>query len=218
MRGPLGRTRVKICALTRRDDALRAADLGADAVGFVFAPGSRRRVDPDRVAGIVEELPPFVTPVGVFRDQPAGEVRRIVRGCGLGLAQLHGDEDPAYARSLGVPVLKAVGVDGPGALAEVGRWAGLGAVLLDTPGGGTGRTFEWALAVEAKRHARVVLAGGLHPGNVARAIRRVRPWGVDVASGTEAAPGVKDPEKLAAFFRAVAGADREVARDEGGST
>ncbi len=208
MRDPPGRTRVKICALTRRDDALRAADLGADAVGFVFAPGSSRRADPDRVARIVEELPPLVTPVGVFRDQPAEEVRRIVRDCGLGLAQLHGSEDPAYARSLGVPVLRAVGMTGPGALAEVARWAGLGAVLLDTPGGGTGRTFEWAWAVEAARHARVILAGGLNPGNVARAIRQVRPWGVDVASGTEASPGVKDPARLEAFFRAVAGADR----------
>ncbi|NOY43944.1 MAG: phosphoribosylanthranilate isomerase [Deltaproteobacteria bacterium] len=201
------RTRVKVCGLTRRDDALLAADLGADALGFVFAPGTKRPVDPEVVARVVEELPPFVAAVGVFRNQPVNEVRRLVRGCGLHLAQLHGDEDPAYIRALGLPVLKAVGIVGPADLDRLGRYPGLTAFLLDAPGGGTGRTIDWGLAREARRYGRIVLAGGLTPENVAEAIRTVRPWAVDAASGTEARPGVKDPDRLRRFLEAVRAAD-----------
>lgn len=191
--------RVKICGLTRRDDALRAAALGADALGFVFAPGSRRLVDAETVARIVEELPPFVTAVGVFRDQPLDEVRGLVRSCGLGLAQLHGDEGPAYLEALGIPVLKALGLDGAEDLVRLERYPGLRTVLLDAGTGGTGRTFDWAWAVKAGRTRRIVLAGGLTPENVEEAVRRVRPWAVDCCSGTEAGPGVKDPEKVRLF-------------------
>jgi phosphoribosylanthranilate isomerase len=202
-------TRVKICGLTLRDDALRAAELGADALGFVFAPGSGRRADPEAVARIVEELPPFVTAVGVFRDQPPEEFRALVRGCGLGLAQLHGGEDLAYVRALGVPALKAVSLNRREDLALLGRYPGLGTVLLDTGTGGTGRTFDWAWAVEVGRSRRIVLAGGLTPDNVAEAVRRVRPWAVDCCSGTEAGPGVKDPEKVRLFIERA----KAVARD-----
>ncbi len=204
------RTRVKVCGLVRRDDALRAADLGADALGFVFAPGSRRRADPERVARIVEELPPFVVAVGVFRDQPLDEVRALARACRLDLVQLHGSEDMAYIQRLGLRVIKAFGV-GPGWSPEaLEAYRALGAFLLDAPGGGTGRTIPWGAARRARRYGRVVLAGGLHAGNVAEAVRRVRPWAVDAASGTEAAPGVKDPEKMEAFLRAVREADGSV--------
>jgi len=192
-------TRVKICGLTRREDALLAAELGADALGFVFAPRSRRRADPEVVAAAVRELPPYVTAVGVFQDQPLEEVRALVRECGLGLAQLHGSEDAGYLRALGLPLLKAVSLNRREDLALLQSYPDEGAFLLDTGTGGTGQTFDWDWAVEAGRTARVVLAGGLHPDNVAAAVQRVRPWAVDCCSGTEASPGMKDPEKMRLF-------------------
>ena len=204
-------TRIKVCGLTRREDALRAAELGADAVGFVFAPSSRRRADAGTVAAIVAELPPFVTAVGVFQDQPLAEVRRMAAECGLDLVQLHGSEDAAYIRDLGLKVLVAVSLSCREDLARLHDYPGARAFLLDagTGGarGGSGRTFDWGWAVEAKRFGRVVLAGGLGPDNVAEAVRRVRPWGVDAASGTEAALGRKDPEKLRRFVEQVREAD-----------
>ena len=199
-RHPSPVTRVKICGLTRRDDALWAAEAGADALGFVFAPRSRRRADPEVVARTVGELPPFVTAVGVFQDQPPEEVRGVVRGCGLGLAQLHGAEDAAYAANLGVPVLKAVGLGRREDLALLDAYPGLSAFLLDAPVGGSGRNFDWEWAVEAGRRARIVLAGGLNPDNVAEAVLRVRPWAVDTCTGTEKSPGLKDPEKVRLFI------------------
>ncbi len=211
------RTRVKICGLTRRDDALRAVDLGADAVGFVFAPRSRRLADPEVVARIVEEIPPFVTVVGVFQDQPALEVRATAASCGLHLVQLHGAEDPAFARAVDRPVLKAAWLGQTADLAQLDAWPRATAFLLDAVAhgarGGTGRTCDWALARRAAERVRVVLAGGLHAGNVADAIRAVGPWAVDGATGTEAAPGRKDPEKLRAFLAAVRAADAERADD-----
>lgn len=210
------RTRIKVCGVTRLEDAMRAAELGADAVGFVFAPGSRRRADPAAVEQIVRVLPPFLTTVGVFLDQPADEVRAVARRCRLDLVQLHGAEGPEYVAALRRKVLKAVCVAGPDDLAELDRYPDASAFLLDAAGpggrGGTGRTFDWRWAVAAQGRRPVVLAGGLHPGNVAEAIRRVRPWAVDACTGTEAAPGVKDPDKLRAFFQAVRAAD-EAPRD-----
>lgn len=199
--GLSGGVRVKVCGLTRREDALLAAELGADAVGFVFAPRSRRRADPEVVAAAVRELPPLVCAVGVFQDQPADEVRERVRGCGLHVAQLHGREDLDYIRSVGVPVLKAVALSREEDADRLAEYPGLGGFLLDAAAGGTGRTFDWSWAVRASRYGRIVLAGGLTPDNVAEAVRTVRPWGVDCASGTESAPGVKDPEKIKLFLR-----------------
>lgn len=207
-------TRIKICGLTRRDDALRAADLGADALGFVFAPRSRRRADPDVVARLVEELPPFVTVVGVFLDQPAHEVRSVATACRLDVVQLHGSETAAYVEALGLKVLKAIALASRDDLALLAAYPGLQSFLLDAAlggeRGGTGHTFDWSWAVEAKSYGAIVLAGGLHPANVADAVRGVRPWGVDVCSGTEAAPGVKDPEKLLQFVRQVRAADERL--------
>lgn len=207
-RHPSRVTKVKICGLTRRDDALWAAEAGADALGFVFAPQSRRRADPETVARTVGELPPFVTAVGVFQNQPLEEVRGVVRGCGLGLAQLHGAEDAAYVAALGVPVLKAMGLGRREDLALLDAYPGLSAFLLDAPVGGSGQTFDWGWAAEASRRARIVLAGGLTPDNVAEAVRRVRPWAVDTCSGTEASPGLKDPEKVRLFVERAKGAGR----------
>jgi phosphoribosylanthranilate isomerase len=193
--------RVKVCGITRGEDALRAADLGADAVGFVFAEKSRRRADPETVRRIVQELPPLVTAVGVFQDQQVGEVRGIVEACRLDLAQLHGSEDAAYIQALGLKVVKAVHIARRRDLETLAAYPGLKTFLLDAAVGGSGASFDWAWAVAAKRFGRIVLAGGLHPGNVAEAIRRVRPWAVDAASGTEISPGIKDPEKLRLFIR-----------------
>jgi len=207
--------RVKVCGLTRGQDALLAAELGADAVGFVFAPRSRRLADPEVVAAAVRELPPLVVAVGVFQDQPLEEVRERVRACGLHVAQLHGGEDMDYVRALGVPVLKAVALSCRQDVDRLAGFPGLGGFLLDTAAGGasggTGQTFDWSWAREARRYGRVVLAGGLTPDNVAHAVRQVRPWGVDAASGTESVPGVKDPDKVRLFVERAKGAGRVTA-------
>ena len=192
--------RIKICGLTRREDALAAAELGADALGFVFAPRSRRRVEADVVAAIVASLPPFVIAVGVFKDQPLDEVNRIVDRCRLDLAQLHGDEDAAYLAGVRCRTLKALSLTSVEDVQRLAAFPGQTAFLLDSGSGGTGEIFDWNLAVRAKIFGRIVLAGGLTPDNVAAAVDAVRPWGVDGASGTESAPGVKDPEKLRAFI------------------
>lgn len=201
------RTRIKICGLTRRDDALAAADLGADALGFVFAPKSRRRADEETVARMVEEVPPFVTLVGVFQDQPADKVRATMRDCRLHVAQLHGQEDSGYVRDLGLPALKALCLSSQEDLSLILRYPHLPAFLLDSAAGGSGQVFDWAWAREAAHRVRVVLAGGLHAGNVGEAVRAARPWAVDACSGTESSPGVKDPAKVREFIREVRVAD-----------
>jgi phosphoribosylanthranilate isomerase len=194
--------RVKICGITRLEDALLAASLGADALGFNLWPGSRRYLDPGAARAIVERLPPFVSAVGVFVNQPRPEVIAAARTAGVGALQLHGDEPPEECVGHSLPVLKALRVAGRESLEALRRYAVRG-FLLDAPSegfGGSGATFDWSLARDAAARATVVLAGGLTPGNVAEAVRAVRPWGVDVASGVESSPGVKDPEKLARFI------------------
>ncbi|HEY7725722.1 MAG TPA: phosphoribosylanthranilate isomerase [Anaeromyxobacteraceae bacterium] len=197
--------RVKICGVTRLEDALAAAAAGADAVGFNFWPGSRRFVSPGAARAIASRLPPFVTAVGVFVNQDPAEVRRACLAAGCAAAQLHGDEPPADAAAVGLPVLKAFRLAAPGDLRALDRWPGA-AVLLDAPSegyGGSGRGFDWSLARRAVEAGRtVVLSGGLAPENVAAAVRAVRPWAVDVASGVESSPGVKDRELVARFVRA----------------
>jgi phosphoribosylanthranilate isomerase len=196
--------RVKICGVTRLEDALLAARLGADALGFNFWPGSRRYVHPEAARAIVRALPPLVTAVGVFVNPTRDEVLRAVEASGITVAQLHGDEPPELAASLPLPVIKAIRVSGRDALAALAAYDVQG-VLLDAPApgyGGSGTTFDWALAAEVAASRPILLAGGLSPDNVAEAIRAVRPWGVDVASGVEASPGVKDPEKLRRFIDA----------------
>jgi phosphoribosylanthranilate isomerase len=192
---------VKICGITRLDDALAAVQAGADALGFNFWPRSKRYLPPGEARAIVRRLPPFVTAVGVFVDPSREEVLRAVDASGVGMVQLHGDEPPELCASLPLPVLKAVRLQTSHDLAALASYE-VQAFLLDAPTagyGGSGRTCDWGLAAEVARELRVVLAGGLGPDNVAEAVRTVRPWAVDVASGVESAPGAKDPALVARF-------------------
>jgi phosphoribosylanthranilate isomerase len=200
----VSRVRIKICGITLLEDALLAARLGADALGFNFWPASKRFIDPDAARAIVDLLPPFVTPVGVFVNQPAGEVLATAARAGLAAVQLHGDEGWDDVNGFPIPALKALRVTGPESLADLHRYRVRGFVL-DAPSagyGGSGATFDWAVARDAALRAPVLLAGGLTPENVGEAIRAVRPYGVDVASGVESAPGVKDADKLRRFIEA----------------
>jgi phosphoribosylanthranilate isomerase len=197
--------RIKICGITRLDDALLAAELGADALGFNFWPGSKRFIEPEAAQEIVARLPPFVTPVGVFVNQEPHHVLYASALARTAAVQLHGDEEPRDCAGHVLPVIKAFRLSGPDDLAAVARYGTVAAVLLDAPSegfGGSGRTFDWELARSAAGQKPLVLAGGLTADNVAEAIRRVRPWAVDVASGVESSPGVKDPDELARFIRA----------------
>lgn len=197
--------RVKICGVTRLEDALAAARLGADAVGFNFWPRSKRYLAPAAARALVARLPPFVTAVGVFVDPSREELLAAMAASGVQVAQLHGDEPPALLDDLPFPVVKALRVGGPEALDLVARYPRAAGFLLDSPSpgyGGSGVAFDWALAARAAERATVILAGGLTPANVADAVRAVRPWAVDVASGVESAPGVKDLELMARFVRA----------------
>lgn len=204
-------TRIKICGVTRVEDGLLAAELGASAVGFVLWPGSPRFVEPARAREIARALPPFVTPVGVFVNQPPGHVKDVASVVGLGAIQLHGNEDLGYARALGRRVIKASTVANALTLADF--WPAEVTLLLDAMGGerpgGTGQTVDWEQAALVADRRRVILAGGLRPENVGDAIRRVHPFAVDVSSGVESSPGVKDPERLRALFAAVAAVEGE---------
>jgi phosphoribosylanthranilate isomerase len=210
-----GRVAVKVCGITTVEDGLVAAHAGADAIGFVFWPGSPRRVDLAAARRIARALPPFVLRVGVFVDARREEMARAVEEVGLDLLQLHGHEPPESLVDLPRRAIKAVGVgDGfvpEDALRYEGRAAG---ILLDTrtePGapGGTGQSFDWTRARAVREKASfLVLAGGLNPANVHLALSAVRPDAVDVSSGVEAAPGRKDAEKVRAFMAAVREAER----------
>jgi phosphoribosylanthranilate isomerase len=208
------RTRVKICGLTRTEDALLAAELGADALGFIFAP-SKRQLTPQAAAVLVAQAPPWVNKVGVFGPAEKGQAARIAEACRLDTLQMHGEPDEAFlAYHRGrFKVVQAVGVGEDSLEALQARLEALApmvdAILLDTarPGqlGGTGETFDWAVLQSLRCPVPVIVAGGLSPANVGELVRRARPWGLDVASGVEASPGVKDADKLEAFFAAVRG-------------
>jgi phosphoribosylanthranilate isomerase len=199
---------VKICGITRREDAHAAVSAGANALGFIFWPGSPRYIDPFRARAIASMLPPFVTPVGVFVDQPAEYVNGVASLAHLGAVQLHGEEPADYVRTMNRPVIKAVAFR-EGVVAPEGfeLWPERVLVLLDVHDpvrrGGTGRTIDWTAASAVARRRRVVLAGGLTAENVGEAIARVRPFGIDVSSGVETAPGIKDQGRLKALFEAV---------------
>ncbi len=197
----MARLKVKICGITRLEDALAAVRLGADALGFNFWPSSKRYLPPEQARAIVRRLPPLVTAVGVFVDPTRDEVLRAVAASGVVMAQLHGDESPELCLSLPVPVLKAIRIADARSLAALASYDVRGFVLdAPSPGyGGSGRTFDWSLVAEVAREMPIVLAGGLTPENVAEAVRAVHPWAVDVASGVESAPGVKDLEKMRRF-------------------
>lgn len=206
-------TRIKICGITNLEDAQLAAACGADAIGFVFAD-SLRRVAPEKAGEIMAQMEPFVTGVGVFVDAAVDEVRGALQVSGCMVAQLHGNEGEDYIQALSpYGVVKALRVGEKLDAGRAGRYKKAGAILLDTyvPGqaGGTGRRFDLAVAGQMVRGGwRVIVAGGLTPENVGEVVASVRPYGVDVSSGVEAAPGRKDHDKVARFVAAVRAAER----------
>lgn len=198
--------RIKICGITRLEDALAAAAAGVDAVGFVFWPGSPRYIDPYRARAIALALPPFVTPVGVFADQPLEEVEAIASLVRLGAVQLHGAESAEYCRRLRWRIIRAVPVTEAFDARVIQTIDSRVLPLLDVwdpvRKGGTGRVVDWRHAAEAAALRPVVLAGGLTVDTVREALDRVRPYGVDVSSGVETRPGIKDPGLVRAFVQA----------------
>ncbi|HEY7105140.1 MAG TPA: phosphoribosylanthranilate isomerase [Acidimicrobiia bacterium] len=204
---------VKICGITNEEDALLAVALGADALGFNFVPGSPRQVNADTVGEILHRLPPGVITVGVFRDERQERVVELVNTLGLSGAQLHGREPLSDVRWIRrrVPFVIQGFAAGDPALAAVGNGP-VDIVLVDADEPGGGAAFDWALADAVPAGVRLLLAGGLHQGNVAQAIARVRPWGVDVATGVETTPGsgVKDARKLRSFISAARDAGEQL--------
>lgn len=194
---------IKICGITRIEDARAAVEAGADAVGFIFWPRSPRFVDPYRARAIAAALPPMVGTVGVFVDQPAEYVQGVASLVPLSTIQLHGAESPAFAAALRRPVLKAITARDAGAAQQ---WSRHVMLLIDAEDpvrrGGTGRTADWTAAASLAAARPVLLAGGLTPDNVAEAITQVRPFGIDVSSGVERAPGIKDHDRLRALIQA----------------
>ncbi|MGZ8242728.1 MAG: phosphoribosylanthranilate isomerase [Methylomagnum sp.] len=201
------RTRVKICGFTRPADAVAAVRMGADAIGLVFYPPSPRHVSVEIARAIVTALPPFVTVVGLFVDEDPETVLGVLDQVRIDLLQFHGDEDPAYCTAFAKPYIKALpmkpGVDLAATMAAHGKASGF---LLDAwhpdAMGGTGSRFDWNL-IPPEHADALILAGGLEPGNVAEALRTVRPYALDVSSGVEAAKGIKDADKMAAFLTEV---------------
>jgi phosphoribosylanthranilate isomerase len=192
---------VKVCGITRLTDALHATQHGATALGFVFWPRSPRFVAPARAAEIIAELPSTITTIGVFVNETVDGIRDIAARTGISTVQLHGDEPPAYADALALPLLRSVTVDD--ASDACGAWPADTVFLVDAADpirrGGTGGRVNWARAAAVARDHRVVLAGGLTPDNVGPAIATVKPYGVDVSTGVEESPGVKDFAKVARF-------------------
>jgi phosphoribosylanthranilate isomerase len=195
---------VKICGITRMEDAEAAVALGAGALGFVFWPRSPRAVDPERAGAIVAKLPPFVTTLGVFVNQSPAFVNEVATRIGLGAVQLHGDEPIDVLEQIERPVVKAFVLGGSG---EADAWPARVRLLIDAHDpdqrGGTGKTVDWGRAAAIAARRPILLAGGLHAANVADAIRTVRPFGIDVSSGVESSPGVKDHARMRALFEAV---------------
>ena len=195
--------RVKICGITNIEDAVAAAEYGADAIGFVFQPKSPRAITPETAKNIVSALPPFITTIGVFVNESKLEIERIIRYVGLNIVQLHGNEPPD-ACQLNRKVIKAIRVKDLTDLEPLKRYD-VSAFLLDTYSphtmGGTGQIFNWDIAVEAKKFGRIILAGGLNHENIEEAIKWVRPYGIDVATGVESnKKGEKDHKKLKLFI------------------
>lgn len=198
--------RVKICGITNQEDAEASVAAGADALGFIFVPGTPRCLSPEAAREIIRGLPPFIVPVGVFAGTPLPEVRATVQTCGLGAVQLHGDEDAAFAAAVPVRVIRTIRVRDAGSLEGLAGYPAH-AFLLDAYAedriGGTGRRVSLELLRAARRLGRVVVSGGLTPENVAEVVAAVRPYAVDCSSGVERAPGLKDHARVRAFVARV---------------
>ena len=200
------RIKVKVCGMTCLKDALLAVDSGADAVGFIFYKKSPRYIAQREVKDIIAELPPFIEAVGVFVNDTSDKVNRVAEQCRLTAVQLHGDESPAFCRRIKRRVIKAIRVQGANSLKGMLNYDVSGFLLdsySDESRGGTGKIFDWNLALRAKKQGPVILAGGLNPYNVYTAIHRVKPYGVDVCSGVEKSPGIKDSRKIDEFIKSV---------------
>ncbi len=204
------RTWIKICGLTRAEDVRAAAEAGVDAIGLVFAE-SPRRVTPEQARDLLRDLPPWILRIGVFVDETPSEIAAVVQSAEIDRVQIHGFEDPIVRELVGTRILRAFRARDPGVLQEI-RDSAEATFLLDawSPelAGGTGRTFDWELARGARELGNLILAGGLTPENVGDAVRDVRPFGVDVSTGVEESPGVKDANLIRAFVEAVRSADR----------
>lgn len=202
--------KIKICGITNVGDALAAADLGAWAVGFIFYEKSPRYIAPARVREIVDKLPPRLQSVGVFVDATAAHIAKVRQESGVTHIQLHGNESPKFCGALDVPVIKALRAKTEQDIAKAAMYTDVELFLIDAAVdgqfGGTGALSDWELARTLKQHGKVLLSGGLNPLNVTEAIRSVEPFGVDVSSGVEQAPGQKSLEKLKLFFRNARGA------------
>ena len=205
--------KVKICGITNSEDALAACEYGADALGFIFYKKSPRFIELERVKDIIKDLPPFVTTVGVFVDEDADRISEIADAAKLDIIQLHGSEPPEFCNVFKRKIIKAFkiqeqGARGKGQENEIRRYT-VSAYLLDTykegVEGGTGETFNWEIAKEAKGFGRIILAGWLTPQNVAEAVETVMPYGVDVSSGVEQKPGKKDLQKVKNFIERAKG-------------
>jgi phosphoribosylanthranilate isomerase len=203
--------KIKICGITNLDDALAAADAGADALGFNFYKKSPRYIEPDKAAEIIAQLPPFIMPVGIFVNEREEKIRENQALTCIQAIQLHGDESPEFCQRFGGRVIKAFQVRDKESLKNMAHYR-VGAFLLDSykdgVRGGTGVTFDWHLAVVAKTFGKVILAGGLTPENVAEAVKLVQPYGVDVAGGVEREKGIKDHAKVRKFIAEVRRASR----------
>lgn len=189
--------RVKICGITNLEDAISAVELGVDALGFVFAP-SPRQIILDKAKEIIKKLPPWITTVGVFVDEKPEWIMRVVSQCKLDWVQLHGEESPEYCRDLDIKIIKTIKTD----IDKIPEYDVSG-ILLDISRG-TGKVYDWDLAIEAKKYGKpIILSGGLTPENVGEAVRKVSPYGVDVSSGVESEHGKKDYKKLKKFVEVI---------------
>jgi phosphoribosylanthranilate isomerase len=198
---------VKVCGITRLEDAEVAAELGASAIGLVLWPASPRYINPERARTIVRSLAPFVIPVGVFVDQLQAEVNALAERVGLGAIQLHGNETPQYGAGMNRRVIRAIGLQESIDVRAIDQWPSSVTLLVDAydpnKRGGTGRPVDWHLAAALAVRRPIILSGGLRPENVAAAIQTVKPYAIDVSSGVESRPGVKDAHRLRAFFEAI---------------
>ncbi len=199
-------TRIKICGITNIQDALLASKLGADALGFIFYPESKRYIEPDRASEIISSLQPFITTVGVFVNQSLDEINSVRDITGIGLVQLHGDESPEFCTGLPFNAVKALRIKERSDIAQVELYP-LEAILFDKYSegayGGTGESFTWDWLQDLKTTKSIILSGGLTPENVGEAISKASPYAVDVSSGVEDSPGKKNAEKMRQFIEAV---------------
>jgi phosphoribosylanthranilate isomerase len=210
------RTRIKICGITREQDASAVAEYGADALGFVFYEKSPRHVSVQQAEKLARAVPPFLTVVGLFANPSVDYIREVLAKVPIDVIQFHGEEEPGFCRQFGKPYLKAIRVKPGVDLVEcAARYADAQGLLPDAfvegTQGGTGESFDWSL-IPRELPVPVILSGGLHAGNVAAAIRQVRPYAVDVSSGVEAAKGIKDAAKIAAFINEVKNVDLQLSR------